>query len=145
MSIIRNATLAAAVATGIMAGSAQAQGFKVIVNASVTDRTISRAQLTRLFFKQDTKFPGGQPASPIDLVASSPAREAFSKAVLGRGVGPVKTFWQGQIFAGRASPPVEKSAESDIVAFVASTPGAVGYVSSGAVIGDGVKLLSIAP
>lgn len=144
MTHIRRALFAAALATGL-ASSAQAQGYKVIVNASIADRSISRAKLSRLFLKQDGKFPEGQAAVPVDLNASSPAREAFSKAVLGRGPGPVKTYWQQQIFAGRASPPIEKSSDADVIAFVASTPGAVGYVSSDASLGESVRIIAVAP
>jgi ABC-type phosphate transport system substrate-binding protein len=138
-------TAVAAALMSIVPAAARAQGFKVIVNASVSDRAISRTKLTRIFLKQDTSFPAGQPAAPVDLTASSPIREAFSKAVLGRGAGPVKTYWQQQVFAGRASPPPQKPSDADIVAFVSSTPGAVGYVSADAAIGDGVKLLKVDP
>lgn len=137
----------AAVTTLLLAAPAlaSAQGFKVIVNASVTDKAISRAKLTRIFLKQDSSFPEGQAAAPVDLVATSPIREAFSKAVLGRGAGPVKTFWQQQVFAGRSSPPPQKSTDADVVAFVSSTPGAVGYVAADAALSGGVKQLQVAP
>jgi hypothetical protein len=57
----------------------------------------------------------------------------------------VKTYWQQQIFAGRSSPPAEKSSDADIVAFVAATTGAVGYVSQTAPVGDGVRVLTVSP
>jgi len=36
------------------------------------------------------------------------------------------------IFSGKGIPPPEKPYDADVVAFVRETPGAVGYVSSGA-------------
>jgi ABC-type phosphate transport system substrate-binding protein len=57
----------------------------------------------------------------------------------------VKSYWQQQIFSGRDVPPPEKQTENDVVAFVRSNPGAIGYVSKGVDIGRGVKALSVAP
>jgi ABC-type phosphate transport system substrate-binding protein len=132
-------------AMGIASRGAHAQSFRVVVNTSVADRTLSRVQLSRLFLKQDSKYPSGQIAVPVDQIASSPVRESFSKDVIGRGVGPVKTYWQQQIFAGRSSPPSEKARDAEVIAYVATTPGAIGYVAATALLSDGVKLLSIAP
>jgi len=147
MRIHHRLVLAASVAAALLAiaPSAHAQGFKVIVNSSVSDRTLSRSKLTRIFLKQDATFPGGTPASPVDLAASSPIREAFSKAVLGRGAGPVKTYWQQQVFAGRSSPPPQKSSDAEVVAFVASTPGAIGYVASDVPLSGSVRQLQVDP
>ncbi|HEV7990240.1 MAG TPA: hypothetical protein VGP25_00350 [Gemmatimonadaceae bacterium] len=146
-TLSRTVLAAAVVAAGLSVAPslARAQGYKVIVNASVSDRAISRSKLSRIFLKQDANFPAGQPAAPVDLVASSPVREAFSKAVLGRGAGPVKTFWQQQVFAGRSSPPPQKPTDAEVVAFVSSTPGAVGYVAADAALSGGVKQLQVDP
>ncbi|MEP6729306.1 MAG: hypothetical protein ABJE10_01645 [bacterium] len=142
MSYIRRAPVV--IASVLIAGQLQAQGYKVIANASVTDVAVSRAHLTRLFLKQDSKLPSGAPVVVVDLNSASPVRQAFSKAVLGRDVGSVKTFWQQQIFAGRASPPIEKATDAEIAAYVAATPGAIGYVSI-ATVGAGIKTLEVTP
>jgi len=148
MRALRRSLIAVAAIAALIScapAAARAQGFKVIVNASVTDRSVTRAKLTRIFLKQDASFPEGQSATPVDLVASSPIREAFSKSVLGRGTGPVKTFWQQQVFSGRSSPPAQKATDAEVVAFVSSTPGAVGYVSTDVALSGGAKQLQVAP
>jgi len=43
----------------------------------------------------------------------------------------VKSYWQQQIFSGRDVPPVEKSSDAQVVAFVKQNPGAIGYVAEG--------------
>jgi hypothetical protein len=59
-------------------------------------------------------------------------------------VAAVKSCWQQQIFSGRAVPPMEKAAESQILAFVKQNPGAVGYVSEAAETA-GVRVLTVTP
>ena len=62
-------------------------------------------------------------------LVSAPAREAFSKKVLGRSTTAVLAYWNQMVFSGRNVPPATRPSEADVVAFVRSTPGAIGYVS----------------
>ena len=56
---ITHRILLGALAVVLSASHAQAQGYKVIANAAVADGSLSHTQLSRLFLKQDAKFPGG--------------------------------------------------------------------------------------
>ena len=141
---ITHRILLGALAVVLSASHAQAQGYKVIANAAVVDGSLSREQLSRLFLKQDAKFPGGTAAVPVDQIPASPTRAAFSQSALGRDVNSVRTFWQARIFTGRGVPPVEKATDAEVMWYVAATPGAIGYVSPTASLFGGVKLLHIA-
>jgi ABC-type phosphate transport system substrate-binding protein len=125
------------------AAPAAAQGFQVIVHADNPVATIGKSELSGIFFKKSTKFPGGKAATPVDQEKSAAARDAFSKAVHGRAVTAVTAFWQQQIFAGQDVPPAEKGDDADVIAFVKSNPSAIGYVSAGATLGAGVKAVAI--
>lgn len=124
------------------ASSAAAQGFKVIAHESVIESELSKEVATRIFLKQTAKFPSGVAAKPADLAKGSSTRAAFTTEVLGRSVSAVETYWQQQIFAGREVPPAAKSSDDEMVAYVRSTPGAIGYVSAGAATA-GVKVIAI--
>ena len=73
---------------------------------------------------------------------TSEVRKEFTNAVLGQSLMGVKNHWQQQIFAGRAAPPPVKETEAEVVAFVAATPGAIGYVSTSASLSSGVKVIT---
>ena len=62
--------------------------------------------------------------------------------VLGKTVSAVKSYWQQQIFAGREVPPVEKTSDAEVIAFVKANRGAVGYVSDTAAV-TGVRVLRV--
>lgn len=143
-----NCTLLSLIATiGVLSSplAARAQEFTVIVNASNPVSSLPRDEVAKLFLKKTVSWESGKMVAPVELPAAAKAREAFARTVLNKSISQVKSYWQQQIFSGRDVPPPEKQTENDVVAFVRSNPGAIGYVSKGVDIGRGVKALSVAP
>lgn len=122
---------------------AAAQTYLVIVNEANPAQTISRDDLSQMFLKRATRWDSGDPVVPVDLVESSPVRESFSQAVLGRPVSAIVAFWQREIFSGHGVPPVQKSSENEVIDYVRANPNAVGYVRNGSPLGSGVRALRI--
>jgi ABC-type phosphate transport system substrate-binding protein len=124
---------------------AQADGYLVLVNAANPVTTMSRADVSKLFLRRTTKWPSGTAVDPVDLAEGARSRELFSKQVHGRSAVAIRAFWQQQVFGGRGVPPVEKSNEAQVVELVRANPSAIGYVSPGAELGRGVKVLLVTP
>ena len=135
-------TVTMVVASLLSVRTMHAQDFKVIVNSANATASLSASDASKIFLKESAKFPGGVAATPVDLGKASPARAAFSKAVIGRSVGAIEIYWQQQIFSGKEVPPSTKSSDDDMVAFVKSNPSAIGYVSGGASTA-GVKVVDV--
>jgi hypothetical protein len=55
----------------------------------------------------------------------------------------IAEFWRQQIFSGRNVPPVEKASDSEVLEFVRSNPGAIGYVSSSTSPAPDVKVVVV--
>ncbi|HVN75150.1 MAG TPA: substrate-binding domain-containing protein [Thermoanaerobaculaceae bacterium] len=127
------------------AASGDAGGFAVIVNSSNPIQSLSRAELSKIFLKEQSVWSDGQVIVPVDQAEDSPVRAEFSQAVLGRPVAAVKSFWQKQIFSGTAVPPVEKPTSADVATYVATLRGAVGYVAVVRQLGDGRAVVSLPP
>ena len=121
------------------------QEFKVVINHANSTTSITKANLSDCFMKQAETYTwiSGHPLIPVDLAADSEARRAFSTEIHGRDVNAVKSYWQRQIFTGKAVPPQEKATDDEVLAFVRENPGAVGYVSASAELGYGVKELEV--
>lgn len=120
-----------------------AEDFQVIVNASSSTTEIERAEVARFFLRQSLKWSDGQPVLPVDQSSRSVVRDAFSRGVLKQPLPAVDTYWQRQIASGRTLPPPVKTSDAEILAYVASTPGAIGYVVGGMNLTPGVKLLRL--
>lgn len=113
-------------------GAALAAGYKVIVNNANATSTLAKKDLSQLFMKKTAKWSDGTPVVAVDQTEKSSAREKFTQEVHGKSVAAVKSYWQQQIFSGRDVPPVEKSSDAQVVAFVKQNAGAIGYVGEAA-------------
>jgi len=122
--------------------AAAGDGFKVVVHKDNPTRSLLKSQVALMFMKMTAKWESGTIVEPVDLPAASPVRAAFTAAVHKRDVDAVKTAWQRAIFAGRGEPPPEKATDEEVLAYVASHPGGIGYVSESAV-SDKVKKLDV--
>lgn len=127
----------------VVSAVASGQGFKIIVNQANSSERISKQQLEDIFMKKTDAWSNGRPVIPVDQTAASSTRQEFSEVIFGRNVNSIKSHWQRQIFSGRGVPPPEKGSEEDVLAFVRVNSGAIGYVSSAADIGSGIKVLEI--
>lgn len=138
------------VATAALIGAtspetAPAQDFAVVVNANNPVASISKEELAKLFLKKSASWQSGQSVAAVELPMSAKAREAFARDVLGKSMSQLKAYWQQMIFSGRDVPLPEKPSDADVLAFVRANPNAIGYVSPGADLGRGVKVVTVAP
>jgi ABC-type phosphate transport system substrate-binding protein len=136
-----------AAALALAAGPARAEegfrDFKVVVHPDNPAAEIDREALSRLFLKRTLRWPDGAAVQPVEPAAGR-AREAFAAQVHRKSPAAVKSYWTQLIFSGRDVPPLEKATDEEVLAYVRTTRGAVGYVSPGAEAA-GVKALPVRP
>lgn len=135
-------TLSLLAATGRKDGETPPVPFLVIVHSSNAEIGLTKSELSRLFLKRVARWKDERPVVPVDLDEGSPVRRSFSRAIHGRDVPAIKSYWQQQIFSGRGVPPREVDSEEEVVRLVGRNPGAIGYVSTAAPL-TGVKVVKI--
>jgi ABC-type phosphate transport system substrate-binding protein len=133
-----------AVTAGAAPGVAE-DAFNVIVNSANPGTQIRRETLQAIYLRKGARWPDGKPVEAVDQSTRSAVRAAFSGAVLGQDVQAVQNHWMVSISGGKGLPPPVKGSDQDVIAFVSSKPGAIGYVSAAAALGDSVKLLKLVP
>ena len=121
---------------------AQEQSFKVVGNSDSTPVTMSKRDLARIFLKRKSSWPSGRTAVPADQTQNNTLRESFAESVLDRSLDSLESYWQAQVFSGKASPPKGLRSDAEVIEFVSKMPGAVGYVSANAPTA-GVTVISI--
>jgi len=122
--------------------TAIAAGYKVIVNNGNDTSSLAKKDLVQYFLKKTAKWSDGTPVVAVDQTEKSAARERFTLEIHGKSVSAVKSYWQQQIFSGRDVPPVEKSSDAEVIAFVRNNRDAVGYVSEETPV-SGVKVIDV--
>jgi ABC-type phosphate transport system substrate-binding protein len=125
------------------AGVASAGGFKEISSRDVSGTAIPKQVLTDVFLRKVTRWGNGQPIRPVDLSLTSPVRGSFSSEVLGIAPGAVASFWMKRIASGEAVPPPAKRTDGEVIEFVATHTGAVGYVAESTAVPDSVKVIEV--
>ncbi len=125
-----------AVATAIMLSAPALQttqdtAFVVIVNKANPVKTLPLLELRRIFMKQTRMWPHAESIVPVDWDATSPIREGFSQRVLARSVREMADYWVQQSVTQGLSPPSTQRSTRALLRFVASVPGAIGYVPAG--------------
>jgi TonB family protein len=120
---------------------AWAGDIKVIANSSVKADTISAAELKRVFLEERISLADGTHVEPV-LNKDGEVHEAFAQQYLGLSGDDLQTYYRTLLFSGRGSMPKAFESDAEVVAYIARTRGAIGYVSSGS-SAEGVKTLII--
>jgi ABC-type phosphate transport system substrate-binding protein len=131
-----------AAVVGICAAvTASAADIKVIANPSVGASSVSADEIKGVFLATKTSLSDGSHVEPV-LEKDGAAHEAFLKEYIGKTDMALETYYRSLVFTGKASMPKTLAADAEVVAYVAKTKGAIGYVSAGAATA-GVKTLEV--
>jgi ABC-type phosphate transport system substrate-binding protein len=115
--------------------------LKVVANPSVGASSISADEIKGVFLATKTSLSDGSHVEPV-LEKGGPVHEVFVKEYLGKTDAALQTYYRSLVFTGKASMPKELGTDEEVVAYVARTRGAIGYVSAGA-SAAGVKTLEV--
>jgi ABC-type phosphate transport system substrate-binding protein len=90
---------------------------------------LSPALVLGIFARKRQLWSDRSTIVPVNLPAAHPLRRKFSHWVFDKTPEEMQDYWNDQYFHGVVPPPVLASEEA-VLRFVASTPGAIGYVSA---------------
>jgi TonB family protein len=110
-------------------GSVRAEEVKIIANPSVKASEITVRDLKGIFLRERNSLSDGTHVEPV-LEKRGPAHETFVKQYLDESGDQLAKHYQGLVFSGMGSMPKAVGSDEEMVAYVASTKGAIGYVSA---------------
>ena len=113
------------------AGEGDFATLVVVAHADVPAAAVDREEARRIFLLRRRFWRDGTRIVPVNLPASSPVRDGFSRTVLGSSPRELAAYWNDLWFHGTAPPTVLPS-ERAVLLFVARTRGSVGYVTQSA-------------
>ena len=115
----------------------------VIAHPTVPLDTLSRSDLIDYYTGDISLWPDETEVILLDLKPRSTAKKAFYK-FLGKRPSRLKSIWMKRMLSGEGDPPEALKSESKILEKVASTPGALSYISKSTVT-ERVKTLLVIP
>jgi len=120
-------------ATVIPPQTAQAGGdpIVIIVNGANPVESVSITDLKKLFLSDRSKWDTGKSVAPVIVAAGAPERSAFLKQVCGMSDADFGKYFMQAAFTGKsATPPKEVTSAASVKSFIASSPGAIGFVKA---------------
>jgi ABC-type phosphate transport system substrate-binding protein len=132
--MIKQLTIGRLMAAAILAAATMTAAAEVVVIVHRNNPTASMTaqQVSQIFLGNNTAFPAGASATPVD-VQSGALRDEFLAKVLDKTSGQYKATWSRIVFSGKGQPPRELANAAAVKAFVAANPEAIGFVDKGSV------------
>ena len=121
--------------------TAWAGSVKVVANQSIGASAISADELKSVFLEERNSLNDGAHVEPV-LAKGGGAHEAFVKDYLGKSDSVLQTYYRSLVFSGKGSMPKILQSDEAVVAYVARTRGAIGYVDPTTPL-NGVKTLAV--
>lgn len=118
---------------------ARAQPDEVVVIAHPGVSRIDGATLQRVYTGRVVEIDG-RPVTPVNAVAGSPVRTRFLQTYLQQDDEKYIAYWTVRRYIGKGVPPRELPTADEVIRFVQTTPGAIGYVTASNLTG-GVNVL----
>lgn len=100
----------------------------VVVNARCGVAAMTRNEVVNIFFGRSRQFFNGVEAQPVDMLDSHPDRARFYAALLGKELSEINAYWSRQVFSGRAQPPAKVGSPEEVLKWVTSHPGGIGFI-----------------
>lgn len=94
-----------------------------------------RAQLLRLYTGRSIEM-NGQVVTVANAAPGSATRQQFLLRVVHMDEARYRAYWTVRRHVGKGVPPTEVSPDEEMIQFVNSTPGAIGYIGASAVSGE---------
>jgi TonB family protein len=140
---MRNKKFATLAVTFVMFVSVHglAGDVRIIANPSVKADAISAQEIKTVFLLQRISLRDGTHVEPV-LSQGGPAHAAFLKNYLGENDDALQNYYRTLVFTGKGSMPKALHTDEEVVAYVAKTRGAIGYVGATVTL-DGVKPLAV--
>jgi ABC-type phosphate transport system substrate-binding protein len=108
-----------------------ADAIVVIVNSTNPVDNLSAGDLKKLYLSDRSRWDTGKAVAPVMLGPGAAERSAFLKIICGMSDADLNKYFLQAAFTGKAAiPPKEVGSASAIKSFVASSPGAIGFMKA---------------
>ena len=107
---------------------ASEEKFVVIVNSSNDRNQMDRREVRGYYLLQTRRWGSHDKVAPVDQEGQSEIRESFLASVLQMNHLGLKRHWIQQQYQSALRPAVVVKGDSEVIAYVATNRGAIGFV-----------------
>ena len=125
-----------------LAAFSQGPSLTVISNPKGAPATMTFSELRAIFMGEQQRWRGGIKITLALMKTSTPAGKNTSLKVYGMTINELNKFWLALVFQGKAGSPNFFNSSSELEAFVAQNPGAIGILDQVA-SNDAIKKIQV--
>ncbi len=129
--LVAGALLALGGLTAADTASRPGPAYQIIVNPANRIDSIDRAFVSDVYLKKVATWHNEWTVRPVQLSRRFALREQFTREVLKKSPSQLRSYWNRQIFSGKAVPPPDLESEEEVIRYVLANKGAIGYVAVG--------------
>ena len=100
----------------------------IIVNKTVTMSSIDSETIKNIYLGRKNQWDNGSKIYPV-MLEGGQAHKNFVADVIKKTSKQFSSFWKKAVFTGKGKPPKAFASEVELVAYVAQTNNAIGYIS----------------
>lgn len=116
----------------------------IITHPGVNEIGMSREKVADIYMGKKKTYTDGTVVRPVDQAADTTVRNRFYRSVIRMSNSEVNRYWAKLKFTGKGTPPKVISGDEAVRDWVASHPGAIGYID-GKYLDKSVKVVLIIP
>lgn len=102
--------------------------YEIVTNPDVKEKTLSKSSLRAIFGMRLHAWPDGTAIRVFVMPDDVPLHTAFAKEKLNVFPYQLRSAWDRLVFSGTGQAPDTVTSQEEMLAKVASTPGAIGYL-----------------
>jgi ABC-type phosphate transport system substrate-binding protein len=114
------------------ASCSRAQEAAIVVNKDTKVTSLTADDFRNILLGKKLKFEDGSNIK-LAILADGPVHERVIRGFTQRTTDQFDKFWKRQVFSGQGIMPQQFKTDAELIAYVAATPGGLGYVGSGSV------------
>ncbi len=111
----------------------------IICNKSVKAQSLNQDDVRSIFLGRKTTWDDGSKIS-FTTMKEGEAHESFVETYVGKTGFQFDTYWKKLVFTGRAMSPKAFTEAAEIMNYVASTDGSIGYIPASA-LNEGIQVI----
>jgi ABC-type phosphate transport system substrate-binding protein len=119
----------------------KAEEVVIIANKNVPVASLGSKDIKEIFLGKKINWENDEKII-FAVQDRTDASDTFLKTYVRKNAYDYDVFWKKQVFTGKGKAPPSFSTDQELVQFIARTPSAIGYVSSGTDTGN-VKIIPV--
>ncbi len=123
---------------------AGAQEVKIVAHPDVPRYALSQDEIQQIFLGRNTQWDENKEKIHFITLEGGDVHEQFVRRFVGKTSSQYGNYWRKMVFTGKGRAPKSLKDPEDVVAYVANTRGAIGYVPSETDTKD-VGIISVTP